>query len=399
MMSATPQIPAEWASLVRSRGKHPGDDGAEEEDVESESADAAPCTVAEPPGMAHPAPKKRNRGSSSSSRGKGEGRAAKRKIDPQGTQQHCRASPPSTECGSNPGTGGDKTARGAPDTTASVLRDAKDFAVDNSNPLLDQSNDNCVNILPPPARQQGNAGNGGANPSVTGRSMQTMSIEDVCRNILNDIGSSSTAFTASGTPYDEELNVDCILSRVSCYKQMLNDLFSDQGAVRPNIPVVTKAYEESYMRQPVGADELECTMGSECECKIISDLCGEGFVGVQFQLPADPMALDLPRKEISGFCVLCNRKVTQSLFYDVVYSGKPYKGVIQKYGNICGVPGEYAREFMLICPPNGPVECMPYPMVSHQRNRYTVVNRRGVLFIVQRDMGHQDFGEAPSAAH
>lgn len=39
--------------------------------------------------------------------------------------------------------------------------------------------------------------------------------------------------------------------------------------------------------------------------------------------------------------------------------------------------GEYAREVMLICPPNGPVECMPFPSASHQRNKYTVYTKVG----------------------
>ena len=70
-------------------------------------------------------------------------------------------------------------------------------------------------------------------------------------------------------------------------------------------------------------------------------------------------------------CVLCCRKTTQKLFFDMCYTGRRIKGLIQKYGNLCNQPGEYAKECMLICPPFAQAwQCMPYPAMSHQRNRY-----------------------------
>lgn len=79
----------------------------------------------------------------------------------------------------------------------------------------------------------------------------------------------------------------------------------------------------------------------------------------------------------------------------VVWSGSPYRGIIQRYGNICNHENEYAREVCLICPPNGPVECMPLPSVSHQRNKYSVVQKNGIKYIRQHCVGVQDFRQAP----
>lgn len=96
-------------------------------------------------------------------------------------------------------------------------------------------------------------------------------------------------------------------------------------------------------------------------------------------------------------CVLCHRKLVQSLFYDIIYSGSQCNGVIQRYGNICGQESEYAREVVLVCPPNGPVHCMPLPTVCHQRNRYSYATTgSGVRTIKQNNMGHLDFRKAPS---
>ena len=99
------------------------------------------------------------------------------------------------------------------------------------------------------------------------------------------------------------------------------------------------------------------------------------FVGVEFRLPSDPEGPQL--------CVLCSRRTTQKLFYDMCYAGKAPKCVIQRYGNLFGQAGEYAAEVMLVCPQNVGLHAMPLPMVSHQRSRYSVVTHGGVKYLKQ----------------
>ena len=38
---------------------------------------------------------------------------------------------------------------------------------------------------------------------------------------------------------------------------------------------------------------------------------------------------------------------------------------------------------MIFANPNGPVQCMPLPIVAHQRNRYTVVKVGGIPHLQQ----------------
>lgn len=57
---------------------------------------------------------------------------------------------------------------------------------------------------------------------------------------------------------------------------------------------------------------------------------------------------------------------------------------------------EYAKEVMLICPPNGPSECMPYPSVSHQRNKYKIVVKNGIKYAKQLFLSEKDFRKTPS---
>jgi hypothetical protein len=156
------------------------------------------------------------------------------------------------------------------------------------------------------------------------------SAKDACENILVAIqkcslssSSSSSSKSSSSQEGMMVINLDHILSKVP-YKDMLKDLFgSSSGATIPQIPVVTKAYEESFMRQPMFEHEKPCIMGSECECNMISSVPGEGFVGVEFHLPSSHAGGDTKVQ----MCVLCHRKMVQKLFYDIIYADSPYRSV------------------------------------------------------------------------
>jgi hypothetical protein len=112
-------------------------------------------------------------------------------------------------------------------------------------------------------------------------------------------------------------------------------------------------------------------MGDKCECNFISK--EHGFIAVEFLLPHEI------NTDVRQTCILCHRRTVQTLFYDLLYAGRPFKGVIQRFGSICSKVGEYSNDVMLICPIGGPVQCMPFPSVSHQRNRYTVVKQGTAL--------------------
>ena len=211
---------------------------------------------------------------------------------------------------------------------------------------------------------------------------------------------------APATP--EELQLDHVLSSVP-YRDMLESLFGTVSGQAPSIPLITKAYEESFMRE-VCQGERQCAMGSKCECMFIDP--NAPFVCVEFDLPGELNSSkeDGRQKrttELQGnpsanhatppkLCVICSRKTTQKLFYDACYSGTRIQGLIQRYGNLCNQPGEYARECMLICPPSAQWNCMPLPIMSHQRNRYRVQVVAGVKHLQQLRVAYEDFFVSPS---
>jgi hypothetical protein len=148
--------------------------------------------------------------------------------------------------------------------------------------------------------------------------------------ILRSINTSSRA---PATP--DELDLDVILSRVP-YREILENLYGRDQKPNSDVPVVSRIYEESYMREP-NKGERSCASGELCECNFI-DPCMP-FTAVEFIIPNGNYQ-DTPQ-----FCVLCSRKVTQKLFYDILFTGKEAHGVIQRYGNICGVPGQYSLSY------------------------------------------------------
>ena len=173
------------------------------------------------------------------------------------------------------------------------------------------------------------------------------------------------------------MDVRCLLSTLP-YQKMLSDLFMHQEREvlpSPNIPYVTRTYEESFMREPLNSSERLCAKQENCECMLIDQ--EQPFVAVEFLLPGEKPP---PSPHL---CVVCCRAVTQQLYYDIMFDKQDFGGVIQRFGNIHSQPGEYALDAMLIAAPNVALHIMPLPIVSHQRNRYSVVVKRGIKHLKQ----------------
>jgi hypothetical protein len=73
-------------------------------------------------------------------------------------------------------------------------------------------------------------------------------------------------------------------------------------------------YEESFMRQPA-AGERACAMGEQCECRFVDRQAP--FTAVEFRLPSDPEFRLPSDPDGPQLCVLCSRRATQKMFYDM----------------------------------------------------------------------------------
>jgi hypothetical protein len=195
------------------------------------------------------------------------------------------------------------------------------------------------------------------------------SLEELCSGICQSI------LDSKHQPTDDIVSLDTILTSVP-YQKILENLFGGAPTPQCNVPVITKAYEESFMRECVYQGERKCVMGNDCECRFIDR--ENPFTGVELRLPG-------PLPATPQMCVLCSRKHTQKMYYDMLYRPPAvHTGVIQRYGVLCSVQNEYSPDYALMMPPHGPVHCMPFPSPVHGRNNYTVQVRSAVRYVVQR---------------
>jgi len=105
------------------------------------------------------------------------------------------------------------------------------------------------------------------------------------------------------------------------------------------------------------------------------------FIGVEYILPWEQK-----NEAKRGMCLPCSRATTQVLFYDIVHSGVHVNGLIQRFYNEHSKLGEYRLSAMLICPPGGPIQNMPMPIVRHQRNAYKVFKDRDIFYMKQLEV-------------
>lgn len=144
--------------------------------------------------------------------------------------------------------------------------------------------------------------------------------------------------------------------------------------------VLSREYEEKYMRSQISTNEKVCINGDRCECQFIDKT--KAFTCIALEMPS-------LRASCSGLCLLCLRKLSTLLFYKTVKRGIQGNFHIQLFGNKIG-PGEYAAAAMLICPSSGPWNVLPLPVVAYQRNHYSVEERHGVFFVKQHGVYYED---------
>lgn len=160
--------------------------------------------------------------------------------------------------------------------------------------------------------------------------------------------------------------------------------------IQHNLPLVTKEYEEAFLREPIGM-ERACAAGNDCEGLVINS--SPGFVLREFLLPHDHERFQrcgtLPRNP--QLCLLCTRKDIQRNLLALKARPVTITGVlfsIQSYGNIIDQVGEYKHG---ICHPVQPEFGIVAPIVRHKRKllRY-MVDAQGVRWYKQIRVEYED---------
>ena len=147
------------------------------------------------------------------------------------------------------------------------------------------------------------------------------------------------------------------------------------------VPVVSRAYEESFMRECVASHDVPCSLGQYCECTFIDE--EHRFVGVYFVLPE-------LRSEETSMCILCQRKLTQVLFYRLASGGHASEHCCKFTKTPATSRASTTRARCSSCPRTGPCRTCR-SVVSHQRHKYHVVHIDGHRHLRQRNVYVEDF--------
>ena len=176
----------------------------------------------------------------------------------------------------------------------------------------------------------------------------------------------------------------CSLSDIEYDREQIDSLLVqyrkaevDQPDASAQMVCCPRAYEESFLREPIGS-ERECARGHDCEGYHI--VCDKPFALREFiypgQKPGDTRTL----------CLLCRRNEIARAYYryETGHCQQPHNLRITDHFNLVGVPGEYDVRDCIVS--NGKYAGIPLPVVLHVRSAYKAHVKDGVKCLTQPQM-------------
>ena len=150
--------------------------------------------------------------------------------------------------------------------------------------------------------------------------------------------------------------------------------------VRVSIQVVTRAYEEQYLCEPVGK-QRPCIMGDQCQGMHLPHVLENAFILREFLLPTEEEEYGRTGKLPSEgcLCLMCKRSEIARAFINIRADGMGVKNnvILQDYRNIVDVEGEYCLDDCLLSSQTV-FQGLLDPIVLHLRNAYRLKVVNGV---------------------
>lgn len=184
-------------------------------------------------------------------------------------------------------------------------------------------------------------------------------------------------------PYDFPY-VRALLQQPACDTMSPEDI-KHKEHVRVSIQVVRRAYEEQYLREPVGK-ERPCIMGEHCQGLHLPQVKENAFILREFLLPTEEEEYNrtgkLPAE--GRLCVMCKRSEIARAFINIRADGMGVKNnvVLQDYRNIVGEEGEYCLDDCILSSHNI-FQGLLDPVVLHLRNAYRLKVVDGIRYYEQ----------------
>jgi len=179
-------------------------------------------------------------------------------------------------------------------------------------------------------------------------------------------------------PYDFPY-VRALLQQPACDTLSPEDIKHDEH-VRTTIQVVTRSYEEKYLREPM-QKERACIMGDQCQGLHLPYVGDNAFILREFLLPTEEEEFartgKLPAE--GRLCLMCKRSEIARAFINIRADGMGVKNnvILQDYRNIVDEEGEYCLEDCLVSS-HEIFQGLLDPIVLHLRNAYRLKVKDGV---------------------
>ena len=151
----------------------------------------------------------------------------------------------------------------------------------------------------------------------------------------------------------------------------------DQPSESADMVCCPRAYEESFLREPIGS-ERECARGRECEGYHI--VCENPFALREFIYPGKKPG------DTRTLCLLCRRNEIARAYYryETGHCQDTHNLRITDHFNLVGVPGEYDVRDCIVS--SGNYAGIPLPVVLHVRSAYEPHVKDGVRCLTQPRM-------------
>lgn len=171
---------------------------------------------------------------------------------------------------------------------------------------------------------------------------------------------------------------------------------NDRERLRANQQAITRSYEESRLRPPIGS-ERECPMGIECEGLKIANAKDKAFILVEFLLPSEQKHYEntgeLPSE--TRLCLMCKRKEIARAWCNVRADNMGVKRdiILPDYRNLINVEGEYSLSDCIVTS-RYVWEGILDPIVLHKRSAYRLIERNGIPYYEQWRMKYPKKSES-----
>jgi hypothetical protein len=161
---------------------------------------------------------------------------------------------------------------------------------------------------------------------------------------------------------------------------------------RSSIEVVTRAYEEKFLREPI-EDERACVMNENCQGNKLPHINDNKFTLREFLLPSEDEEAkrtgQWPKER--RLCILCKRAEIARAFINIRADGMGVKDnvILQDYRNLVNIPGEYCLEDCILSS-STIFQGLLDPVVLHVKSAYRIQILQGVRHLQQWGMKYPE---------